>query len=133
MKKVELAKKIKMAVKELVASENGCATIKLDNRLAVCVGWSEGYEYEEDNQFIHSKNNPSFTLVVGLKVWASDDLRTDYDWINYPYTNEGAVLDIGTEVNINEDYESLAEWLLEEYTGFQNIEISKDGLINNII
>ena len=131
MKKVELAKKIEMAVETLVVSEEGCVTIELDNRLAVCVGWSEGYE--ENNQFIYSKNNPSFALVVGLKVWTSDDLRTDYDWINYPYTNEGSVLDIGTEVNINEDYENLAEWLLKEYTSFQNIEISKDGLINNII
>lgn len=40
MTKIELAKKIKKAVEALVASENGCVTIKLDDNLAICVGWS---------------------------------------------------------------------------------------------
>ena len=130
MKKVELAKKIRMAVEALVASENGCSSIKLDDNLAICVGWSDGFD-TIDNTFIHSKTEPNFCLMAGIKVWTSDDLRTDYDWINFPYLKSGEVLEAELNIRLNEDYKKLAEWLLNEYENLKaSYEVvSNDGLI----
>lgn len=134
MKVKELAKEIKKAVEALVASENGCSTIKLDDNLAICVGWSEGFDPKDDN-LIHSKTEPTFCLVVGLKVWTSDDLRTDYDWINFPFFENQEVIDTEVTISDKEDYEALAKWLLKEYNDFiTSYEIvSKEGLIKNKI
>lgn len=130
MKVKELAKEIKTAVDVLVASENGCSTIKLDNRLAVCVGWSDGFDIA-DNTLVHSKTEPNFCLMVGIKVWTSDDLRTDYDWINSPYLKSGEVLEAELNIRANENYEKLAKWLLNEYENLKaSYEVvSKDGLL----
>lgn len=130
----ELAKEIKKAVETLVASENGCSTIKLDDNLAICIGWSEGFDPKDDN-LIHSKIEPTFCLVVGLKVWTSDDLRTDYDWINFPFFENQEVIDTEVTIFDKEDYEALANWLLKEYNDFiTSYEIvSKKGLIKNKI
>ena len=43
MTKQELAKEIKSAVEWLINEDCGCSTIKLDDKLAVCVGWLDGY------------------------------------------------------------------------------------------
>lgn len=129
MTKIELAKKIKKAVEALVASENGCVTIKLDDNLAICVGWSDGFDAIND-EFIHSKIEPSFCLMVGIKVWTSDDLRTDYDWINAPFLKNEEVLDVESNIKLNEDYEKLAIWLLNEYEILNNSYeiVSNNGL-----
>lgn len=129
MTKIELAKKIKKAVEALVASENGCSTIKLDDRLAICVGWSEGVDINND-VLIHSKTEPNFCLMVGVKVWTSDDLRTDYDWINFPYLKSGEVLEVEINIRVNENYEKLAIWLLNEYENLNNSYeiVSNNGL-----
>ena len=48
MNKNTLAKEIKSAVEWLIRENCGCSTIKLDEKLAVCVGWSEGYDVNVD-------------------------------------------------------------------------------------
>ena len=113
MKKQELAQEIKSAVEWLIKEDCGCSTIKLDDRLAVCVGWSDGYN-ESDEMVIHSKGSPTFCINAGIKVWTSDDLRTDFDWINGPYKEDGEVLDNDCSVSPNEDYENLAELFLKK-------------------
>ena len=134
MKTKELAKEIKKAVETLVASENGCSTIKLDDNLAICIGWSEGFDPKDDN-LIHSKIEPTFCLVVGLKVWTSDDLRTDYDWINFPFFENQEVLDVEVTISDTQNYEILANWLLTEYNDLiaSYKIVSKDGLIKSKI
>lgn len=126
----KLAKKIKTAVEALVASENGCSTIKLDDHLAICVGWSDGFD-PKDNTFIHSKTEPTFGLVAGIKIWTSDDLRTDFDWINYPFFENQEVIEIEETISIEQDYDFLAEWLLKEYNDLTTSYevVSKDGLL----
>lgn len=128
MTKQELAKEIKSAVEWLIKEDCGCSTIKLDDRLAVCVGWSSGY-YKDDETVIHSKENPKWCINAGIKVWTSDDMRTDFDWINSPYEANGEVWDNDCSISPNEDYESLAEFFLKDYEILSAMTIAEDGRI----
>jgi len=58
---------IKKLVEDLINSGEGCVTIKLDNRLALCIGWSDGFD-TKDTSVIHDKFNPSYAIVAGIKV-----------------------------------------------------------------
>ena len=124
-----LAKDIKDAVDWLVGEQEGCVTLKLDDKLAVCVGWSGGYGKEKRDDVIQSTEDPDYAINAGIKVWTSDDMRTDYDWINYPYYKNGDIEDTGLSLEADEDYTKAAEWLLGEYDRMSNYEISDDGEI----
>lgn len=124
-----LAKDIKDAVDWLVGEQEGCVTLKLDDKLAVCVGWSGGYGNEKRDDVIQSTEDPDYAINAGIKVWTSDDMRTDYDWINYPYYKNGDIEDTGLSLEADEDYTKAAEWLLGEYDRMKNYEISDDGEI----
>ena len=130
MTKDILAKEIQSAVKWLIEEDCGCSTIKLDDRLAVCVGWSDGYD-PNDAWGIHSKENPTFSITAGIKVWTSDYLRTDFDWINSPYYSNGNVWCNDLTISSDNNYKAIAEWFWKEYQVLSKFEISKDGLILN--
>ena len=49
----KLAKQLRGAVKWLRNYDEGCVTIGLDNKLAICIGWSNGYD-DNDESAIHS-------------------------------------------------------------------------------
>jgi hypothetical protein len=125
-----LAKEIQSAVKWLIEEDCGCSTIKLDDRLAVCVGWSDGYD-PNDAWGIHSKENPTFCITAGIKVWTSDYLRTDFDWINSPYYSNGDVWCNDLTVSLDNNYKAIVEWFWKEYQTLSKFKISKDGLILN--
>ena len=61
MNKVTLAKEIKSAVEWLKKEDCGCSTIKLDEKLAVCVGWLGGYN-TKDIDVLHSEENPTWCI-----------------------------------------------------------------------
>ena len=130
MTKDILAKEIQSAVKWLIEEDCGCSTIKLDDRLAVCVGWSDGYD-PNDAWGIHSKENPTFCITAGIKVWTSDYLRTNFDWINSPYYSNGNVWCNDLTISSDNNYKAIAEWFWKEYQVLSKFEISKDGLILN--
>lgn len=130
MTKEKLAKAIEEAVGWLVSEECGCSTIKLDSSLAVCVGWSNGFDVN-DTTVIHSKEAPTWAICVGIKVWTSDSMRTDFDWINSPYVEDGEVLNNDCSIAPNEDCNKLAEWLLAEYKALSELELESDGRILN--
>lgn len=120
---------LKGAVKDIMDEKGTCATMKLDNRLAVCVGWSDGY-YDDDVSVIHAKNDPEWGMNAGIKVWTSDSMRTDFDFINAPYNEDtGDVWDTSVSISPNEDYASLASYFEEEYDKMKEYEIEKDGKI----
>lgn len=125
-----LAKEIQSAVKWLIEEDCGYSTIKLDDRLAVCVGWSDGYD-PNDAWGIHSKENPTFCITAGIKVWTSDYLRTDFDWINSPYYSNGDVWCNDLTVSLDNNYKAIVEWFWKEYQTLSKFKISKDGLILN--
>lgn len=125
----EIAKWIKESVKELIVSQQGCGTLKLDDHLAICTGWSAGYGEEKRDDVIQGKDEPDYAICVGLKVWTSDDLRTDFDYINCPYYEDGECADFSVSISPNEDYEKLAKWLLDCYGNLEACVIRDDGLI----
>lgn len=123
----ELANWIESSVEWLRKEECGCCTYKFDDRLALCVGWSNGFD-PEDPMIIHSKNDPSWAIVAGIKVWTSDDLQTDIDWINPPYYEDGGI-DTEQVIWICERYEFTARDYLMEFNGMNNLVIEENGAI----
>ena len=136
----EIAKFVKESVEWLVAEQQGCCTYKLDDHLAICVGWSAGYGEEIRDDVIQAKDNPDYGINVGIKVWTSDAaMLTDYDWINFPYYESGDVLDMGLAIAYRDDitdgllesmdYEPLVDSLLRWYEEVEDLELNDKGLI----
>lgn len=124
-----LANDIRTAIEYLTLEDCGCCTFKLNGRLAVCVGWTKGYAVD-DESVIHSESEPEFAIAAGIKVWTSDALRTDFDWINSPYYEFGDIEDVERAIEPDENLENLADWLLEEYNRLKDLNIDEDGLIH---
>lgn len=129
MQTKQLSQWLKDSVNWLIDHQEGCCTYKLGDHLAVCVGWSGGYEDEPDESLIQGIDDLTFAINAAIKVWTSDSMRTDLDYINAPYYENGDVIDIGISISKNEDYDKLAEDFLEEYERLKDLEIRDDGLI----
>ena len=129
MQTKQLSQWLKDSVNCLIDHQEGCCTYKLDDHLAVCVGWSGGYEAEPDESLIQAIDDLTFAINAAIKVWTSDDMRTDLDYINAPYYENGDVVDIAVSISEDEDFDKLAEYFLEEYERLKDLEIRDDGLI----
>ena len=123
-----LAEEIKSAVEWLKEEDCGCVTLKLNGTLAVCVGWSDGFD-SDDPSVIHSKTQPTYAICAEIKAWGSDSLRTDLDRINAPYYEDGSVYDTERSISPNENYEWLAENFLNEFNILKDFDIDEKGLI----
>lgn len=125
-----LAKEIKDAV-DWLAEEDlcGCVTLKLNGTLAVCVGWSNGFD-PNDETVIHSKAEPTYAICAAIKAWGSDNLGTDLDYIDAPYYEDGSVYDTEQSISPNENYEWLATNFLDEFDFLKDLDIDKKGLIH---
>lgn len=128
----KIAKFIKESVEWLVAEQQGCCTYKLDDHLAVCVGWSAGYGEKKRHDVIQAKDDPDFGINVGIKVWTSDYMQTDYDFLAFPYEKDGEVLDMGLSVAPNPNYEDLTKDLLDWYDEAKYWRLSDGGEILGI-
>lgn len=124
-----LAKDIKDAVDWLVEEDCGCVTLKLDDRLAVCVGWGNGFN-EKDNTIIHSRTSSSYAICAAIKVWTSDRLRTNLDYIDAPYYDDGSVYEDEISIGCNDNYEFIAESFLKDYEKLKDLDIDEYGLIH---
>lgn len=120
---------IKESTEWLQKEQYGCCHYKLDDHLAVCVGWSAGYGDEPRSDVIQAKDAPDWGINVGIKVWTSDYMLTDFDWINSPYKEDGDVWDMVLGVAPNADYNSLAKSLLKWYNEVKDFVIDDDGKI----
>ena len=127
--KNKIAKFVKESVEWLVKNQQGCCRYKLDDHLAVFVGWSEGYGDEIRDDVIQAKDYPDYGINAGIKVWTSDDMWTDYDWLNFPYEEDGNVWDMGFSIKPNDDYELVAKSLLDMYYEVNGFTIADDGKI----
>lgn len=127
--KNKIAQFVKESVEWLQTEQQGCCRYKLDDHLAIFVGWSAGYGNEKRDDVIQAKDEPDFGINVGIKVWTSDDCWTDYDWINFPYEEDGNVWDMGFSIAPNENYESVAKDLLDMYYEVNGFTIADDGKI----
>ena len=129
MTKEEIRDFIRESVDWLISEDIGCCTLPLDDRLAICVGWLPGYGEEERDDCIQSKDDPDFAINAGIKVYTSDDMRTDYEFINMPYRDNGDVLQTDVSIEPNEDYDALAEYFLKEYESMKDLNMDEDGRI----
>ena len=111
----ELANFISEAVENLIFDDEKCCTFKLDDKLAICVGWSSCFGKARRNDIIQSISEPDFAIMVGIKDYRSDaSMLTDYDWIDYPIVN-GEAYDISEAISPKKDYFRLANYLIQEY------------------
>lgn len=127
--KNKIAQFIKESVEYLVENQTGNCRYKLDDRLAIFVGWGSGYGDEKRDDVIQGKTNPDYGINAGIKVWTSDDMWTDYDYLNFPYEKDGDVWGMGSAISPNEDYESVAKYLLDEYEQAKELDMTDDGMI----
>lgn len=127
-----IAKWLKESTDWLIDNQQGCCTLKLDDTLAICVGWSNGFGDEPREDLIQAKDNLDYAIVAGVKVWTSDDMRTDFDFINFPYCKGGDVYDDTYTIAKNEDFNWLANALITDYEVLEGLEIDKDGEIKEV-
>lgn len=125
----EIVKFIKESVEWLQEEQQGCCRYKLDDHLAIFVGWSAGYGDEKRDDIIQAKDDFDWGINAGVKVWTSDDLWCDYDWLNFPYYESGDVLDMGLGIAPNDNYESITDALLEWYDEVKDLKINNNGKI----
>lgn len=125
-----VAEYLEESIKWLCESQEGCCTYKMDDHLAICVGWSSGYGEKPRNDVIQATDDLDFAINAGIKVWTSDSaMLTDFDWINYPYLEDGTVLDMGMSLARNDDLEVIAATLLRWYDDLKDEEFNDDGKI----
>ena len=129
MQMKQLSQWLKESVDWLIDRQEGCCTFTLDDHLAVCVGWSEGYGSEPREDVIQGIDDLDYAVNAALKVWTSDSMRTDLDYINFPYYPNGDVADFSVSISKDEDYDQLAEYFLKVYEGFKSVVISDNGEI----
>jgi hypothetical protein len=129
MQTKQLSQWLKESVDWLIDRQEGCCTFTLDDHLAVCIGWSEGYGHEPREDVIQAIDDLDYAVNAALKVWTSDSMRTDLDYINFPYYPNGDIADISVSISKDEDYDKLAEYFLKEYEGFKSVVISDNGEI----
>ena len=127
-----VAKWLKESTDWLIDNQQGCCTLKLDDRLAICVGWSNGFSDEPREGVIQAIDNLDYAIVAGVKVWTSDDMRTDFDFINFPYCKGGDIYDDTYTIAKDEDFDWLANALITDYEVLEGLEIDKDGEIKEV-
>lgn len=129
LNKQEIATFVKESVEWLQKEQMGCCRYKLDDHLAIFVGWSAGYGEEKRDDVIQTKDYPDYGINVGVKVWTSDDMWTDYDYLNFPYREDGEVYDMGMSVVPNDNYEDIVQTLIDWYYEVSSFTLAKDGKI----
>ena len=125
----DLSQWLKDSVDGLIEQQAGCGTFILDEHLAICVGWSGGYGHEPREDVIQAVDDLDYAIDAALKVWTSDGLRTDLDFINAPYYDDGEVVDFGVTISPDEDYVALAREFLELYHSLEKLVIEDNGHI----
>ena len=127
-----VAKWLKESTDWLIDNQQGCCTLKLDGRLAICVDWSNGFGDEPREDVIQAIDDLDYAVVAGVKVWTSDDMRTDFDFINFPYKENGDVYTDEVSLSKDEDFDWLANALVTDYEALEGLEIDKDGLVKEM-
>ncbi len=125
----KIAQFIKESVEWLIESQEGCCKYQLDDHLAIFVGWSGGYGKEPRNDVIQAKDDPDWGINAGIKVWTSEYMQTDFDWINFPYYKDGDVLDMDYAISPQEDYERVAKHLMNMYNEVKEFDMTDGGMI----
>ena len=125
----KIAKFIEDAVNGLKNGEATNYRYKLDDRFAIFVGWSDGYS-EDDKEVIHNDETPTAGITAGIKVWTSDDMWTDFDYLNAPYYEGGDVLSDELAIAPDDDFTVLASHFLNDYDSeYSELTVDEDGKV----
>ena len=125
----KIAKFIEDSVSGLKNGEATNYRYKLDDRFAIFVGWSDGYS-EDDKEVIHNEETPTAGITAGIKVWTSDDMWTDFDYLNAPYYEGGEVLSDELAVTPDDDFTVLASHFLNDYDSeYSELTVDEDGKV----
>lgn len=125
----KIAKFIEDAVNGLKNGEATNYRYKLDDRFAIFVGWSDGYS-EDDKEVIHNDETPTEVITAGIKVWTSDDMWTDFDYLNAPYYEGGEVLSDELAIAPDDDFVVLASHFLNDYDSeYYELTVDEDGKV----
>lgn len=125
----EIIKFIDESVRGLKNDEATNYRLKLDDKLAIFVGWSAGYGDEKDDSIIQSSDSYDYGINAGIKVWTSDDMWTDFDALNFPYYEDGDILDMSISLSPDYNAKEIAKSLEAWYEQVKDLDITDDGLI----
>lgn len=125
----EIIKFIDESVRGLKNDEATNYRLKLDDKLAIFVGWSAGYGDEKDDSIIQSEEDYDYGVNVGIKVWTSDDMWSDFDILNFPYYSDGEVLDMSISLSPDYNAKEIANDLVKWYEQVKDLDMTEDGLI----
>lgn len=117
----KLAKFLKECVKALVNGNATCGEMDIgDENLVVAIGWSSGFGEEERDDVIQDVDNPTWSIVAGIKV-NIDDMQTDYDidYVSPYFEDSNEVYDMEFLIAPDADYDYLAKELLNMYKEFK--------------
>lgn len=127
--KNKIAKFLEKAITDLTTTDYTCIWYNLDDDLALFVGWTEGYD-TNDETVIHSKDDPSY--VIASKIASNHEfMKTDLDWLIQPYGENGDVWDTQMALSPNEDFINTAEWYIGEYKEIRDAIDKGELLLEN--
>lgn len=78
----DIKKFLKESIEILTTTDYTCRKFTLDADVSLYVGWSEGFD-PDDEDVIHSKENPTWGLVAGIK-FRDEILWADFDALMSP-------------------------------------------------
>lgn len=126
------AKVIKESIDWLIQQDMGCCTKELTPEVQLAVGWLNGYDPEDPN-LIHSKEDPTWCICVGIVADDGDYMKTDLESLTIPYVadgeNEGDVFsELMEPLSPNDNYAKVFEYLAKEYEGIlKEYDVHSDG------
>ena len=93
--------------------------------LAAVVLWEEGWGEEIRDDAIQAEKNPDWALCAGIMLMNKDD--TPDGWFMPWDSKTGDIICETSGITPNEDYDKLAEWLLDDFNLVKDFEIKPDG------
>lgn len=105
---------IKRSVNNLTSTDYTNCRYNLDDTFALFVGWSDGYDENATDEEIFNQESPTWRINAGIKI-RNDYDWADYDFLNFPWYENGEVYDCSLTIDKNEDYEHDARYFVTEY------------------
>lgn len=122
----ELAKWLKEEVEFLKENQDYVGGwYELSNGLAATILWEEGWGEDPRDDVIQATDNPDWGLCAGIFVVNKFD--TPDGWFMPWDSKTGDIICETVGISPNEDYEGLAQFLLDDYNLVKDCDIAKDG------
>lgn len=110
------------SIKWLKETDMGCCHFKLSKDLALYIGWSAGWDPEDDS-VIHSVSEPEYAIDAAVKVRNDCDCA-DFEYLNFPwYKDDGDCWNNSIAPSPKQgrrDFRKDARWFLETFVAMTN-------------